>query len=148
MFESSITLTQLIPTVQTAIGPVILISGEGLLLLTMTNRLGRTTDRARMLENDRAHLALDQRQNIDVQLHILWKRAQQLRLAIIFVVFSSLSAALLIIVLFLTSLLHAGFVWAIAGLFIICLSLLITSLILFICEVNESLEALKLELGK
>jgi hypothetical protein len=30
-----------------AIGPVILISGVGLLLLTMTNRLGRAIDRAR-----------------------------------------------------------------------------------------------------
>jgi len=35
------TLTQLIPVLQVAIGPVILISGVGLLLLSMTNRYGR-----------------------------------------------------------------------------------------------------------
>jgi len=40
---------ELIPVLQTAIGPVILISGIGLLLLTMTNRLGRVIDRARGL---------------------------------------------------------------------------------------------------
>ena len=34
---------------QVAIGPVILISGVGLLLLTMTNRLGRAIDRARQM---------------------------------------------------------------------------------------------------
>ena len=38
-----------IPTLQTAIGPVILISGVALLLLTMTNRLGRAIDRARLI---------------------------------------------------------------------------------------------------
>jgi hypothetical protein len=40
-------LEQIIPELQDAIGPVILISGVGLLLLTMTNRLGRAIDRAR-----------------------------------------------------------------------------------------------------
>ena len=34
-------LEKIIPMLQVAIGPVILISGVGLLLLTMTNRLGR-----------------------------------------------------------------------------------------------------------
>jgi hypothetical protein len=34
------TLAELIPILQIAIGPVILISGVGLLLLSMTNRLG------------------------------------------------------------------------------------------------------------
>ena len=39
-------LKDLLPVLQVAIGPVILISGVGLLLLSMTNRLGRTIDRA------------------------------------------------------------------------------------------------------
>ena len=37
-------LTDLVPILQMAIGPVILISGVGLLLLSMTNRLGRAID--------------------------------------------------------------------------------------------------------
>jgi hypothetical protein len=40
-------LEQIIPELRDAIGSVILISGVGLLLLTMTNRLGRAIDRAR-----------------------------------------------------------------------------------------------------
>ncbi len=45
-------LDELIPILQVAIGPVILISGVGLLLLSMTNRFGRVTDRSRtLLEN-------------------------------------------------------------------------------------------------
>ena len=39
----------LVPVLQTAVSPVVLISGVGLLLLTMTNRLGRIVDRARSL---------------------------------------------------------------------------------------------------
>lgn len=35
-----ITVSELIPVLQTAIGPVVLISGIGLLVLSMTNRLG------------------------------------------------------------------------------------------------------------
>ena len=42
-------VAQMIPVLQTAIGPMILISGLGLILLTMTNRLGRTIDRVRIL---------------------------------------------------------------------------------------------------
>ena len=41
--------TELIPILQSAVGPVILISGVGLLLLSMTNRFGRVVDRARIL---------------------------------------------------------------------------------------------------
>jgi len=40
-------LEQIIPELRDAIGPVILISGVRLLLLTMTNQLGRAIDRAR-----------------------------------------------------------------------------------------------------
>jgi len=39
--------SEIVPVLQTAISPVVLISGVGLLLLTMTNRLGRIVDRAR-----------------------------------------------------------------------------------------------------
>ena len=43
-------LEQIIPELRDAIGPVILFPASGLLLLTMTNRLGRAIDRARQLK--------------------------------------------------------------------------------------------------
>ena len=45
-------LANLIPSLQLSIGPVILISGIGLILLSMTNRFGRVIDRARHLTRD------------------------------------------------------------------------------------------------
>ncbi len=46
------TLNEIIPVLQTAIGPVILISGVGMLLLVMTGRFGRMIDRARVLAKE------------------------------------------------------------------------------------------------
>ena len=45
-------MKDLIPLLPTAIGPVILISGVGLLLLSMTNRFGRIIDRSRILAHE------------------------------------------------------------------------------------------------
>jgi hypothetical protein len=45
-------VNQLIQFLQLSLAPVTLISGVGLLLLSMTNRFARTTDRARGLVKD------------------------------------------------------------------------------------------------
>jgi len=134
-------LQGMIPTLQVAIGPVILISGVGLLLLSMTNRFGRTLDRARLL-------AREDRQRVAEQLAILMSRARRMRTAIISASFSVLFASLLIIVLFVGALLHLDAIGALVGaLFIACMICLIVSLVLFIRDVNQSLRALKLEIG-
>ncbi|MCO6452495.1 MAG: DUF2721 domain-containing protein [Caldilineales bacterium] len=139
-------MEDLIPVLQTAIGPVILISGIGLLLLTMTNRLGRAIDRARLMgpqldQGDDAAQA-----ELQAQLHILWRRARLIRTAIGFAASSALAAALLVIVIFFTAILDLPAAWLIAGLFTACMLFLIASLVLFIHDINQSLAALKLEL--
>lgn len=45
-------VAELVPVLQVSIGPVILISGVGLLILSMTNRLGRVIDRGRILDRE------------------------------------------------------------------------------------------------
>ncbi len=139
-------ITQLIPVLQTAIGPVILISGIGLLLLTMTNRLGRAIDRARILVGNLPNTTEARRVKIVAQLQILWRRARLIRLAIALASVSALAAAILIIVLFLTALWQIETSWIIVILFIVCMLCLIGSLALFIHDINQSLAALKLEL--
>jgi hypothetical protein len=139
-------VTQLVPVLQTAIGPVILISGIGLLLLTMTNRLGRAIDRARILVGTLPNTTDTRRDKIAAQLQILWRRARLIRLAIALASVSALAAAILIIVLFLTALWQIETSWIIVILFIVCMMCLIGSLALFIHDINQSLAALKLEL--
>jgi hypothetical protein len=139
-------IQDLIPALETAIGPVILISGVGLLLLTMTNRLGRIIDRSRALSYDLSKLSAERRERVNKELEILWSRAQLIRIAIILASLSSLFAAVLVILLFLIPLFHLDMPLLITALFIICMASLIASLIVFILDVNHTLSALKIEL--
>lgn len=143
---ASIPILELIPVLQVAIGPVILISGVGLLLLTLTNRFGRAVDRSRTLGRELREVPPEERRRLGGQVEILYRRAQVIRLSIIMAALSLLLAAVLIIVLFVTALarLEAGF--AIVALFICCMASLIVSLAAFIRDIQLSLHALKLEL--
>jgi hypothetical protein len=142
---TSPTLSQLIPVLQVAIGPVILISGIGLLLLTISNRYARTIDRTRDLVQARRS-GNGELPHIEQQIAIMWRRAQTLRRAIFFASLSVLFAALLIIALFVSALLHMELPWLIVLIFVVCLCSLIVSLIDLIRDVNQSLVAVKLEI--
>ena len=141
------TIAELIPTLQVAIGPVVLISGIGLLILSMTNRLGRVIDRGRNLARELAELPPEGQVRIEAQLHILVRRAEYLRRAITYASVSVLLAAFLIIALFITAVLRLEVAWLIGGLFIGSLAALILSLVAFLQDLNESLLAFKLDIG-
>lgn len=136
---------QLIPILQTAIGPVILISGVGLLLLTMTNRYGRIIDRARHLADASRRASAEDRTRLLSQLQILYRRARLVRAAIALAAVSVLLAAVLIVVLFFTALLRWELAPLIVTLFVGGMGALVGSLILFLKDLNLSLAALKLE---
>jgi hypothetical protein len=140
-------MQQLIPVLQVAIGPVILISGVGLLLLTLTNRFGRAVDRSRQLGRELRLAADADRPGLAGQVEILYRRARFIRLAIIMAALSVLLAALLIIVLFITALWRLEVGLVITLVFICCLGSLIVSLVAFIRDIQLSLHALRLELG-
>lgn len=137
---------QIIPELRDAVGPVILISGVGLLLLTMTNRLGRTIDRARQLKHEVLTLAGREREQVQAQVDIIFRRAKIIRLAILFAVTSALLAAVLVMTLFVTAWFHSDQVWVAGWIFIACLGSLCISLGAFMVDTNLSLHALKLEL--
>jgi hypothetical protein len=135
---------ELISVLQLAIGPVILISGIGLLLLSMTNRFGRVIDRARQIA-DAARRAGPGENRYVAQMEMLHRRANLLRLAIIFAVTSVLLAAFLVITLFITALLQSNTAVHVVILFLGCMVLLILSLIAFLLDLNLSLEAMRLD---
>ncbi len=138
---------ELIPVLQVAIGPVILISGVGLLLLTLTNRYGRTIDRSRSLMHELRECSAEDRHRLQGQVKILYRRARLIRLSILLAGTSVLLASLLIIVLFLTALWKLEVGLLISLLFIACMMALSGCLVAFIRDINLSLGALKLELG-
>ncbi len=140
-------MPQLISILQTAIGPVILISGVGLILLTMTNRLGQTVSRIRTLNDNLMKPNVTRRAKVIAQIQVLMRRARLIRLAILLASTSVLVVSVLIIVLFVMALWQIEIAWIIALLFMISMACLICSLFVFIYDVNQSLTALKLELA-
>lgn len=139
-------LSEIVPVLQVAIGPVILISGVGLLLLTMTNRLGRAIDRARQLAQQLTQTAAAHREPVLAQVAIIYRRARVLRFTITLAALSVLLAAVLIVTLFLTALCKWDNGLFVSLLFIACMSSLVASLVAFIYDIHLSLVALRLEI--
>jgi hypothetical protein len=140
-------LAQFVPVLQTAIGPALLISGIGLLLLSLVNRINHVTDRTRILVEQMRHESGNGGQAAKAaQLTILWRRAQIVRVAIVFAAGGALLAALLIVDLFVSGLYGIEDAWLISLLFVSAMASLILSLVCFIADVNQSLHALRLEL--
>ena len=138
----------LVTVLQTAVGPVVVISGVALLLLTMTNRLGRIVDRSRALAHQARTAAGQERETARAQLRILHDRAELVRWAIALAAFCVLFVALLVISLFVTALFGVEMAWLIAGFFIVSMVCLVASLVMFIRDINKSLRATALEVGE
>src|SRR6266498_5118800 len=113
-----ITINQLIQLLQVAIGPVVLTSGIGLLIVSMTNRLGRVMDRGRQLAHQLPEISENERVHVAEQLRIFARRAGLLRVAITFAALSILLAVVLVIILFLTALWGLEDAWLIGTLFV------------------------------
>jgi hypothetical protein len=140
------TLHEIVPMLQVAIGPVILISGVGLLLLTMTNRLGRAIDRARQLCRDLPNSSGENRAQTLTQIAIIYRRAQVIRLSIALAGFCALLVPALIIILFVGVLLDWQAGVSVVLIFIVSMASLFGSLVMFLYDINLALNALRLEL--
>lgn len=140
-------VSELIPVLQIAIGPVILISGIGLLLLSMTNRLGRIVDRSRSLWRELRDLGDPAERELTIQqLRHLRTRAVLVRWAVTLSTLSIFLAAVLIVTLFVAALLQLEIAWLISAIFIACLLALIGSVAAFLREIRQSLDTLELEI--
>ena len=137
---------QVITSLQTVISPVVLISGVGLLLLSMTNRFGQTTARARQVAEQRRKLDGEERQTAEEQIRILHRRVKLQLNAIRLILISILFSACMILVLFADYLFGTTFKNLIIALFALSLLSLIGSVIYFIRDMSLSLIALEEEL--
>jgi Na+/melibiose symporter-like transporter len=140
-------LSQLVPVLQLSVVPTIIISACGLLLLTMTNRLGRVVDRSRSLCKERPATVAAQRDTLDLQLDILLQRGRLIRTAILWACLSFLTAVLIMITIFVFSLIAwSGAPILVAVLFTLCLCGLLLCLLNFMMDIHRSLRALDAEI--
>lgn len=137
-----------LPIIQTAITPVILLSGVGALMITLTNRMGRIVDRTRILAGQAQQAAEGARAPIDEQLRIMWSRAKLVRLAVTLAGFSMLLSCLLVMVIFVDAFLDRRFGVEMVLIFGVSVLALILSLVAFLRDIWVSLRALHIEVQR
>ena len=126
-----------------ALTPITLISGVGLLLMAMSARYAQACDRVR--ENLRQQgRSPDFDPGIEERLILNYHRAELLRKAILFVVLSAASSGLLILASTLEGMFGVDLLVAKHILLLCCVGLIVISTIFFALEVTTSLKALAL----
>jgi hypothetical protein len=139
------TLSNFTKFLQACITPVAMISGVGLLLLTITNRMGRVVDRIRHLVTELDHPDV-KRDKIKVnEIQILSHRGDILRNSIAWMLIGMISSCLIIPLLFIMSLSEAKLILIGHLLFVISMISMFISLVYFFKDVLLSLNAIKME---
>ncbi len=137
-------LENLTGVLQASISPVALISGVGLLILSVSNRLGRVMDRLRELLDRRRSGASDS--HVANQITVLHQRARILRSSLTAAAICVLLASALVLLLFTVAMFGMRLEYLVIALFASSLFSLIVSLVLFIFDMNLSLRAVEEEL--
>lgn len=146
MDDFGLNSVNLLAVIQAAIAPVVLISGVGLLLLTLSARLGRIVDRTRLVAAELHAAPPGQRDGLAHQLAVLRRRARLIRLSL------TLSASAVALIGVLMTLLFLGLVlgWNVTLvctlLFVAALTCVVVAMFVFVRELSESLVALELSI--
>ena len=127
------------------ITPVTMISGVGLLLLTITNRLGRTIDRTRFLVSELDHDNVQRKESKQNEIKILYSRSKLLRNSIVWIMVGMINSCLIIPLLFAMSFIPIDLRLIGYGLFLISITSMLVSFVYFFRDVLLSLRAIKLE---
>ena len=130
--------------IQLSIAPVFLLTGVGTLLGVLSSRLGRTIDRARVLEAlldtaDAARIA-----RMHDELAVLSRRAKIIYRAIALGVITALLICSVIASLFISAFTRVDVTLAVAGFFIASMAALISTLLLFLREVFLATRVLRI----
>lgn len=132
---------------QSCITPVALISGVGLILLSLTSRLGRTIDRSRILVTELDKSKPDKKEKKLAELRILYRRSRILRSSIAAISFSIFSSSLIIPVLFIMSVSDTNLMTMGVILFILSVIAIIISSVLLLADIVLTLKALEHEVS-
>jgi hypothetical protein len=129
--------------IQLAVAPVFLLTGIAAFLGVLSTRLGRITDRARVLERRLAGARDETRTVIEKELANLWKRISMINRAIRLCTVSALLVCMVVVTLFLGSLFSFSLSKLISLLFIATMLALIVGLINFLREVTKATRSLQ-----
>ena len=114
----------------------------------LTNRMGRVVDRTRILAGTLRKAQDEERQHVDSQLVIMWRRAGLLRRAVTLCGLSMTTACCLVLFILLDALLAQTFPILLVALFGLAVLLLGAALITFLRDIYVALDALNIEVAQ
>ncbi|HEV7609833.1 MAG TPA: DUF2721 domain-containing protein [Steroidobacteraceae bacterium] len=135
--------------IQLALGPVFLISGVGITLSMLTQRLARIVDRARTLETQRESTSNEKKlAHIDEDLRFILRRARYINSAIALSTVSALFTALVVTLLFASEFTPMSVGGIIAIMFVASMVSLTTAFFMFLIEVRIATKSLRIGVHK
>lgn len=134
------------PILQATLTPIALISGVGLLLLSMVNRYNHAIDRVRQLLKERPSRSIEELPKLEASIAVIFRRCRVMRNAILCVASSIVASGAIV---FVTAV--EGFAGIDAYIFkalllILSIGLVVAAAIMFVIEITYSLHALEMEL--
>ncbi len=143
-------MVQILPFEQvlsTAVTPLVLISGVGLILLSLVNRYSHAIDRTRQLHNtstENAELYISRQKQVSQ----MYRRCSILKRSIGFLVLSVACSGVIILLSVIQLMTKVNFDYLKTGLLFIGITTLVISILLFFFDIRLSMKALDIELGK
>lgn len=133
--------------IQLSVAPVFLLTGIGALLTVLSNRLGRITDRARVLERRIATTRSDEHRSLLTdETAVLWNRIRIINWALRLCAGSALLICLVIIALFVGEYADVRIADFVAVLFVLSLTLIFIALLMFLREVGIATKRMQIGL--
>jgi Protein of unknown function (DUF2721) len=131
-------------SIQLSVAPVFLLSGIGVLLGVLTNRLARVVDRARPLEDQ--HVTADPTSAEELRDRLRWlaQRARLMNTAITLSTISALLVAIVVAMLFMSAFVRFTLAVPVAALFIAAMVALVGALVTFLIEVRIATRTLRI----
>jgi hypothetical protein len=123
-------------SIQLSVAPVFLLSGIGVFLGVLTNRLGRIVDRARAFEEKFAAASGEDAEALRRRLKVLAKRARLINGSITLATISALLVAIVVALLFASAFVRFSLALPVAVLFVGSMFALVGALVAFLVEVR------------
>jgi hypothetical protein len=130
--------------IQLAVAPVFLLSGIGVLLGVLTNRLARIVDRARKVEDSLHHATAADPDDARRQLQVAARRARFINVSITLGTIAALLVAIVVALLFASTFVPLNLAAYVALLFVLAMAALVGSLLSFLLEVRVAIAALRI----
>jgi hypothetical protein len=130
--------------IQLAVAPVFLLSGIGVFLGVLTNRLARIVDRARKVEETLRQTTVTSPEDARGQLAVAARRSRFINVSITLSTVAALLVALVIALLFASTFVPINLAGYVALLFVLAMAALVGALLSFLLEVRVAIAALRI----